>query len=76
MRLQIEPTHQVMTLDGIPVRAWNGVSEEGVPCVVFVHRIVVWAPESEHQATLAFDDKLLNVPVPNMVRVVEDDDDA
>jgi hypothetical protein len=45
-----------------------------VPCVVFVHRIFVWAPESEPQATLVFDDNLLSVPVPTMVRVEGEDD--
>lgn len=44
-RLQIEPTDTLMTVDGIPVRVWNGISEAGSPCLVLVHRIIVWNPD-------------------------------
>jgi hypothetical protein len=28
-------------IDGVPVRLWEGVTEEGTPCKVFVHRVAV-----------------------------------
>ncbi|MCC7423793.1 MAG: hypothetical protein IT428_26305 [Planctomycetaceae bacterium] len=41
MRMQIESTDQLTHMDGVPVRVWKGTSEDGTPCVVFVHRIAV-----------------------------------
>lgn len=41
MRIQIEPTEHILTVDDVEVRLWNGVSEDGTHCFVFVHRIVV-----------------------------------
>lgn len=41
MRITIEPTDQVTDLDGVRVRVWRGVTESGVPCTVFVHRLAV-----------------------------------
>jgi hypothetical protein len=39
MKITIESTDQITDLDGVPVRAWKGQTERGVPCIVFVHRI-------------------------------------
>lgn len=41
MKIQIEATDQLTTLDGVSVRVWNGVTEDGIPCTLFVHRIAV-----------------------------------
>lgn len=41
MKLQIESTDKITEMDGVPVRVWQGTTESGVPCVVFVHRIAV-----------------------------------
>lgn len=41
MQIQIESTEQLTHMDGVPVRVWNGVTAEGVPCYVFVHRLAV-----------------------------------
>lgn len=41
MQVQIESTDKLTTIDGVPVRVWNGVTAEGTPCLVFVHRIAV-----------------------------------
>lgn len=41
MKLTIESTDVVTTMDGIPVRLWHGVTADGIPCKVFVHRIAV-----------------------------------
>ena len=45
MRLTITATDKLTDIDGVPVRLWMGVSESGVPCYVFVHRIAVYEAE-------------------------------
>jgi len=39
MRILITATDKTTTLDGIPCRLWQGVTERGHPCDVFVLRI-------------------------------------
>jgi hypothetical protein len=51
MKLTIESTSQLTRIDNVPVRVWEGVTEDGVPCKVFVHRIAV----RDDQDTEAFD---------------------
>lgn len=41
MKLMIEATDQLTEIDGVPARVWNGTTEGGVECKVFVHRIAV-----------------------------------
>lgn len=41
MHLQIESTDQITDLDGVPARVWQGVTANGIPCLVFVHRVAV-----------------------------------
>jgi len=41
MKLTITSTEKFITLDGVHCRVWEGVTEGGVPCFVFVHRIAV-----------------------------------
>lgn len=41
MRLMIESTDALTSLDGVPVRLWEGTTEDGIPCKVFIHRIAV-----------------------------------
>jgi hypothetical protein len=41
MKLTIEATERITSIDGVKARAWKGVTERGVPVVVFVHRIAV-----------------------------------
>jgi hypothetical protein len=41
MKIMIESTDQLTQMDGVPVRVWNGTTESGVPCIVFVHRLAV-----------------------------------
>ncbi len=41
MKLTIESTDHLTFLDGVKVRAWKGVTERGIPCVVFVRQIAV-----------------------------------
>ena len=41
MQIQIESTDQITMFEGVPCRVWEGVTADGVPCKVFVHRIAV-----------------------------------
>lgn len=48
MKLTITATEKITDFEGVPVRVWEGVSETGVPCIVFVHRIAV---REDHDAS-------------------------
>jgi hypothetical protein len=54
MKIVIESTATLTTLDGVPCRIWMGLTGAGTPCEVFVHRIAVPAEED----TAAFDAEL------------------
>lgn len=41
MSITITSTDQTTTIAGVPVRLWEGVTSDGVPCRVFVHRMAV-----------------------------------
>ncbi len=41
MELQITATDKLTTIDGVPVRLWEGVTPDGTRCKVFIHRIAV-----------------------------------
>jgi hypothetical protein len=64
MRLMIEATPTVTTIDGVPVRLWEGTTEDGIPCRVFVHRIAV----ANGQDQSAFEQVLLGQPMPDEIR--------
>jgi hypothetical protein len=48
MKIEIEATQHLTEISGVPVRLWEGKTESGIPCKVFVHRIAV-AAEKECQ---------------------------
>lgn len=39
LRMMIESTDELTRIDGVPVRRCKGVTEAGIECEVFVHRI-------------------------------------
>ena len=39
MKIMIESTDELTTIDGVRVRHWKGVTESGAECNVFVHLI-------------------------------------
>jgi hypothetical protein len=41
MKPTIEATDQLTEVDRIPVRIWKGLTEDGIPCLVMVHRLAV-----------------------------------
>jgi hypothetical protein len=49
MEIMITATDQITTIDGVPVRLWEGVLPSGVRCKVFVHRIAVSNREDQSE---------------------------
>lgn len=49
MKLTIRATANMVTLDGVRCRVWEGVTAGGVPCKVFVHRLAVAKDEDTAQ---------------------------
>ena len=41
MKATIESTNMLTSLDGVPVRVWEGITENGVIFKAFIHRIAV-----------------------------------
>lgn len=41
MRITIESTTKTVTLNGVPARIWEGKTDSGIPCHVYVTRISV-----------------------------------
>lgn len=60
MRIQIEPTEHFLSVDGVPVRVWNGITEDGNQCFVMVHRIAVRAEDD----TSSLERELVETPPP------------
>jgi len=72
MTITISSTPTIVTLDGMPVRVWNGITEHGGACVVFVHRIAL---PPDHEA-LAVEAKLMAQPPPQTMEPCGFDPDA
>jgi len=47
MKITMESTDKITMLAGVPARLWAGVTEGGVPCHVFVHRLAVHEDEKQ-----------------------------
>ena len=41
MKIQIESTTKVVTINGVPARVWEGHTESGIPIHCFVTRVAV-----------------------------------
>jgi hypothetical protein len=41
LAIRIQPTDQLTGIEGVLCRVWQGMTDEGVPCVVFVRRVAV-----------------------------------
>ena len=59
MKIQIEATDKLTQIDGVPVRLWEGVTELGTKCKVFVHRIAVHKDEDSEQFDLELTEQML-----------------
>ena len=49
MEIKIKATETLTEINGIPVRLWEGRTEQGIDCKVFVHRIAVHKDEDAAQ---------------------------
>ena len=49
MKMTITATGQVTDINGVAVRVWEGVTEGGVACKVFVHRVAVHREQDSSQ---------------------------
>jgi hypothetical protein len=45
VKITIESTETLTSIDNVPVRLWEGTTEDGVRCKVFIHRIAVHKDE-------------------------------
>ena len=41
MKVTLESTSKLVTLNGVPARIWEGKTENGIPCHAYVTRIAV-----------------------------------
>ena len=55
MRITLESTDQLTTMNGCPVRVWRGTTAGGVPFLAFVHMLAVdaAADQGEFERELA-----------------------
>jgi hypothetical protein len=60
VKLIIEATDKLTELDGVRVRVWNGKTEDGKECLVFVHQIAV----DRSQDASAFERAFKELPTP------------
>lgn len=60
MKITITPTPEIVAVDGVPCRRWEGLTEAGRPVEVFVHGIGTHDPEAQRELDAA----LSSVPVP------------
>ena len=49
MKINIESTDKLTTIGGVRVRLWEGKTQAGAKCKVFVHRIAVHNDEDQSQ---------------------------
>jgi hypothetical protein len=60
MQITIQPTKDVTVIDGVRVRAWEGLTDKGILCVVYVRAISV----SGDKPSDDFERELLRIPNP------------
>jgi hypothetical protein len=49
MKVEMTATEKLTKIDGVPVRLWEGTTERGTKCKVFVHRIAVHKDDDASQ---------------------------
>ena len=58
MKITIEATDQLTTVRGVQVRLWEGVTERGIKCKVFVPLIAVHKDEDSAQFDAELEEQL------------------
>lgn len=61
MRMQIESTTKIVTMNGVEARMWEGETEQGVPVIVWIPRIAV----RDDQDTRQFEAELRECRAPS-----------
>jgi hypothetical protein len=49
MKIKLESTSQIVELDGIECRVWEGTTEGGVPLTAFIPRVAVHRDHDQSQ---------------------------
>jgi len=49
MTIKIKATEVITDINGVPVRLWEGTTEAGIKCKVFVHRLAVHKDDDASQ---------------------------
>lgn len=63
MKAAIESTTETTEVDGVPCRVWMGVTESGIPILLFIHRIAVSEDDRQEEFVREFGSK----PKPNEI---------
>lgn len=58
MKIEMTSTDKITELDGVSVRVWEGVTETGIRCIAFVHRLAVHVEDDAEQFGKELDEKL------------------
>lgn len=53
MKVTLEPTDKVVTLEGVEARVWQGVTDTGTPVHAYITRIAVPVDDPEECARFA-----------------------
>jgi hypothetical protein len=51
MNVQLHSTEKMVTLNGIPARIWEGITESGIEVHAYITRIAIKETESEEAKT-------------------------
>lgn len=70
MKLTLEPTALIQSVDGVPHRVWKGATDTGTPVEAWV-RCVQPQTHDPHQLA-AFDRELKALPEPRRTAIVTD----
>lgn len=63
MKILMESTPHLVTVDGIECRIWNAVTETDIQCLVFVHRVAVRNSENQQEFSELFETPIAEVMV-------------
>jgi len=55
MKIEISSTEILTTIDGMRLRLWEGVTNHGVKCKVFVHKIAVHKDDDASEFKMELD---------------------
>lgn len=63
MKATIQKTDQIVTVDGVQARVWNGVTEKGIPFTALIYRLGVKREDDAGE----FERELQEMPAPKPV---------